>query len=63
MCNTVAGFSSLPPGDISNAGYNITKWGNVVMTRLFANATPSTTQDGVKSFGLAPWFVETKLAE
>lgn len=52
---SVAGLMSLGGyGDISKGGDCIAKWGNIVMTRLFANCTPSLEADGVKSYALAP---------
>ena len=48
--------------DISKAGYSIAKWGNIAMTRSFANCTPSVEADGVKSYALAPSVTDTPLA-
>ena len=49
-------------GDISKGGYCIAKGGNIMMTRLFANCTPSLEEDGVKSYALAPAMTHTQLA-
>ena len=48
--------------DIAQTGYSIAKWGNIAMTRSFANCTPSLEADGVKSYALAPSMTNTQLA-
>ena len=60
--NLICPFQSLGFFDISKAGHSIAKWGNIVMTRSFANCTPSMEAEGVKSYALAPSIVETQLA-
>ena len=54
-------FQSLGMYDIAQTGYSIAKWGNIAMTRSFANCTPSMEADGVKSYALAPSITETQL--
>ena len=49
-------------GDITSAGYNISKWGNMALTRSFAEVLPDVYDtEGVKCYGLCPWFVDTRL--
>ena len=49
-------------GDIQGSGYNITKWGNVAVTRNFELAQPNTYEvEGIKAFALCPWFADTAM--
>ena len=49
-------------GDINGTGYNITKWGNIALTRNFELAQPNPYDaEGIKSYALCPWFADTAM--
>ena len=49
-------------GSIDGVGYNISKWGNVAVTRSFELAKPSPYDvEGIKAYALCPWFADTAM--
>ena len=54
-------FQKVDFGDIDQAGYSMSKHGNVVLTRMYPHFKPAPADDGVKAYALCPWFIPTRL--
>ena len=44
------------------AGYNMSKWGLIPLTKSFITSKPDPeVRDGIKCYTLCPWFANTQL--
>ena len=49
-------------GIIEHAGYNMSKHGVLALTKAFPHSEPAVyDSEGIKCYGLAPWFTDTNL--
>ena len=48
-------FQKVDFGSIDQAGYSMSKHGNVVLTRMYPHFKPAPADDGVKAYALCPF--------
>ena len=48
-------FQKVDFGSIDQAGYSMSKHGNVVLTRMYPHFKPAPSDDGVKAYALCPF--------
>ena len=54
-------FQKVDFGDIDQAGYSMSKHGNVVLTRMYPHFKPAPADDGVKAYALCPFYIPTRM--